>query len=243
MTRRKPYDKNDRSIRLSRSALEEAQRCARCFYLDRRLGLKRPGGPPFTLNNAVDKLMKVEMDSYREAGAPHPAMTKFAPELDLVPMEHPRLDEWRATRRGVTAVHEASGFVVAGAIDDLWLSRATGLAHVADYKAAASDAGASLDTKYRAAYKRQLDVYEYLLRRNDLDMSDTGFFLFALAERTVPSFEGVLRFEEELVSYVCETSWIEPKLVEIRSYLDDDVPPEASASCEWCAYTSAVSRN
>lgn len=240
---RKPYDKEDRNIRISRSALEEAMRCPRCYYQDRRLGLKRPSGPSFTLNNAVDSLLKLEMEVYREDQVSHPVMERFAPELELVPMQEPRLEEWRSVRKGVTANHAPSGFVLAGAIDDLWLSRATGLAHVADFKAAGSNAGSSLDGPYRAPYKRQLDVYTYLLSRNGLPMSETAFFLFALADRTGPAFDGVLQFTEELVAYKCDTSWIEPALMEVRTYLDADETPAASTDCEWCKFTIGINQN
>jgi hypothetical protein len=47
---------------LSRSKIDLFLECARCFYLDRRLGIGRPDSFPFTLNNAVDALLKKEFD-------------------------------------------------------------------------------------------------------------------------------------------------------------------------------------
>ncbi len=38
--------------RLSRSKIGLFQECPRCFYLDNKLGLKRPPGYPFNLNTA-----------------------------------------------------------------------------------------------------------------------------------------------------------------------------------------------
>ena len=57
------YDPKDtKPFRLSRSRLDVFLNCPRCFYLDRRLGIDRLPGFPFALNNAVDKLLKLEFD-------------------------------------------------------------------------------------------------------------------------------------------------------------------------------------
>ena len=39
---------------VSRTKIDLFRECPRCFYLDRRLGIRRPSGPPFLLNSAVD---------------------------------------------------------------------------------------------------------------------------------------------------------------------------------------------
>jgi hypothetical protein len=53
---------SDKPFPLSRSKVELYLNCPRCFYLDRRLGIGRPSGPPFNLNSAVDALLKREFD-------------------------------------------------------------------------------------------------------------------------------------------------------------------------------------
>ena len=55
--KRNLFDPNSAEpYKLSRSRLEVYLKCPRCFYLDRRLGIDRPSGPPFTINSAVDTL-------------------------------------------------------------------------------------------------------------------------------------------------------------------------------------------
>ena len=61
-------------FKLSRTKLDLFLNCPRCFYLDRRLGVAQPPGFPFSLNSAVDKLLKKEFDAHRAAGTPHPLM-------------------------------------------------------------------------------------------------------------------------------------------------------------------------
>ena len=58
--------KSKEPFRLSRSRLELFVDCPRCFYLDRRLGTDRPPGFPFTLNSAVDTLLKKEFDPRKD---------------------------------------------------------------------------------------------------------------------------------------------------------------------------------
>src|SRR3989344_6961768 len=80
-------------FRLSRSKIENFMRCALCFYLDRRLGVGEPDGYPFTLNTAVDLLLKKEFDIHRAHGDPHPLMRYY--KVDAVPFLHKELDRWR----------------------------------------------------------------------------------------------------------------------------------------------------
>ena len=69
--------------RLSRSKIELFTECPRCFYLDNKLGTGRPRGPAFTLNIAVDALLKREFDAHRLKKTAHPLMKKY--KVDAVP--------------------------------------------------------------------------------------------------------------------------------------------------------------
>ena len=94
---------------ISRSKIDMFTECARCSYLDLRLGVKRPSMPGFTLNNAVDELFKREFDVHRANGTTHPLMASYG--LDAVPFQDERMDEWRdALRRGIKFHHQPSKF-------------------------------------------------------------------------------------------------------------------------------------
>ena len=54
---------------ISRSGIDLFIQCPRCFYLDKRLGTGRPPGFPFSLNSAVDALLKKEFDGHRVRGS------------------------------------------------------------------------------------------------------------------------------------------------------------------------------
>ena len=119
-------------FKLSRSKIDLFLECPRCFYLDRRLGVKRPSLPGFTLNLAVDHLLKKEFDIYRAEGKPHPLMKSYG--IDAVPFKHPNLNTWRENFTGVQYHHPATNFIVFGAVDDIWINPSEEL-HVVDYKA------------------------------------------------------------------------------------------------------------
>src|SRR4051812_34617747 len=58
--------------KLSRSKIELFTTCPRCFYMDNKLGVKRPSMPSFLINTAVDTQLKNEFDAYRRDGKAHP---------------------------------------------------------------------------------------------------------------------------------------------------------------------------
>src|SRR3989304_4827269 len=104
--------KSKEPYKLSRSKLENFLRCPLCFYLDRRLGVDQPPGFPFTLNVAVDHLLKKEFDIHRVAKTAHPLMEKYG--INAVPFEHPDMEKWRDNFTGVQCHHKPSNFRLTG---------------------------------------------------------------------------------------------------------------------------------
>ena len=67
--------------------------CKRCFYLERVKGLKDPSMPGWSLNSAVDDLLKKEFDEFRKEQKPHSFVKEN--KLNLVPYKHVQMDRWR----------------------------------------------------------------------------------------------------------------------------------------------------
>ena len=119
--------------RLSRSKIDLYMNCRRCFYLDRRLGVAQPPGYPFSLNSAVDKLLKKEFDIHRARAIPHPLMSEYG--VKAVPLAHEKIEEWRdALRAGITYQMPGANIVITGGVDDVWVSP-SGEYMIVDYKA------------------------------------------------------------------------------------------------------------
>jgi CRISPR/Cas system-associated exonuclease Cas4 (RecB family) len=242
--RKKLYDPNAKeAFRISRSKIDLFLECSRCFYLDRRLGVSRPQGFPFNLNSAVDTLLKKEFDIHRKQKTPHPLMESYG--VDAVPFQDERMNTWRNTFKGVEYFHEPTNFVVFGGVDDIWQAVGAdkggkGELIVVDYKATSKEAEVTLDAEWQDGYKRQMEVYQWLLRNNGLEVSDTGYFVYANGKRDREAFDGKLEFDIKLIPYTGSDKWIEKTLLEMKKCLDSDSIPKSSPNCEYCAYINSV---
>ncbi|HEY4501698.1 MAG TPA: PD-(D/E)XK nuclease family protein [Candidatus Paceibacterota bacterium] len=226
---------------LSRSKIDLFCECERCFYIDNRLGVARPPGYPFNLNSAVDALLKKELDAHRAKGTRHPLAEAYG--LDAVPLQHANMDAWRdALRRGVMCDHKPTGLKIRGGVDDIWVGK-DGKLIVIDYKATSKDGKIeSLDEDWHRGYKRQLEIYQWLLRQNGFEVSDTGYWVYANATRDRESFDGRLDFELTLVPYTGSTDWVEDCLLRLKACLDSDEIPPAGSDCDYCRYREAAGR-
>ncbi len=201
------------------------------------MGVSQPPGFPFNLNSAVDHLLKKEFDIHRAKNRAHPLMEAYG--LDAVPFAHEKLDEWRDPFKGVTYHHIPSGFIVTGGVDDIWVTPAGDLI-IVDYKATSKDAEVTIDAEWQDSYKRQMEIYQWLFRKNDFKVSNTGYFVYCNGKRDREAFDAKLEFDIKLIPYEGNDSWIEPVLSQIRECLIRDLPPPSSPQCEYCEYVGAV---
>ncbi len=227
-------------FRLSRSKIDLFTECPRCFYVDNKLGTARPPGFPFNLNSAVDHLLKKEFDIHRAAQSAHPLMHAYG--VVARPFAHPNLDIWRENFKGLEYKHAPTGFTVCGAIDDVWVNDDDELI-VVDYKSTSKDeAITALDEAWHDGYKRQMEVYQWLLRKNNFVVSDTGYFVYANGQKDRKAFDGKLEFNVTLIAYTGSDTWVDGTLAAIKQTLDAGVLPKPGAACDYCAYREAVKK-
>lgn len=215
---------------ISRSKLELFLECPRCFWLDRRTGACRPDTAHYLLNLAVDALMKREFDACRIDKKPHHVMDRHG--VEAVPFQHPMLSTWRDSPKGIRFAH-ACGIELFGIVDDVWVD-AAGAVHPVDYKGTSVAGVPRLDD--RDGYKRQLDVYGWLLGKNGFRVADVGFIVFANADRERDALDGALRFTLSIAEHRLDLGWIDETLPDIRECLESDVSPASTNDCAWCAY-------
>ena len=229
-------DKND-SYQISRSKIDFFIQCQRCFYLDRKFAIRRPGMIPFNLNIAVDNLLKNEFDCYREKGEAHPYIKQLG--LNAIPFKHENMEKWRANFTGVSFVHQPTNFHVFGAVDDIWFDLDTEELIVVDYKATSKSGEVTIETGWGAAYKRQMEFYQFLLRGSGFKVSNTAYFIYCNGIKDKLTFNETLEFKVSLISYTGNTAWIEPKLKEIHDLLNQEKIPVPAHDCEYCNYLKA----
>ncbi len=221
--------------KLSRSKIDLFFECKLCFYLDNKLGVARPRGPSFTLNIAVDELLKKEFDIHRTLKSAHPLMQSYG--VDAVPYAHPDLSEWRENFKGVVVEDPETGLTVSGAIDDVW-SNSKGELIVVDYKATSKDGKIETleDSGWAGQYQRQIEVYQWLLRRKGFKVSSTGYFVYVNGKKDRKAFDAKLEFDVTIIPQKGDDSWVQGTIGEVKKCLDSASLPVHDPACEFCMY-------
>jgi len=227
--------------KLSRSKIDLFMQCPRCFYLDNKLGIKRPPGFPFNLNSAVDALLKKEFDIHRAENKVHPLLKSYG--VDLVPFQHEMMDEWRENFKGVQYLHKKTNLIITGAVDDIWVDK-KGVLYVVDYKSTSKNGKIeSLDQDWQISYKRQMEVYQWLFRQNGFKVSDTGYFVYCNGITDKEAFDAKLEFDITLISYKGNDDWIEDTILDINKCLKSSEIPESNPECDYCDYRDVVNKH
>ncbi len=228
------------AFKISRSKIELYMQCPRCFWLDTRLKITRPNTPPFNINKTIDELFKKEFDGYRSKKQPHPLMIEFG--VDAVPFAHDSLDKWRENFVGVVAIHKPTNLHVFGAVDDLWVD-GDGNVIVVDYKATSKAKEVDISSDWQISYKRQMEVYQWLLRQNGLKVNDTGYFVYTNGRMDMDGFNDRIEFRTKVIPYTGKADWVEPTIIRMKECMDGDMPAVGTAAmggdCDYCMYAKA----
>ncbi|OGL36552.1 hypothetical protein A3F38_03055 [Candidatus Saccharibacteria bacterium RIFCSPHIGHO2_12_FULL_48_21] len=240
-TRSPAYQPGQKEVyKLSRSKIELYTQCPRCFWLEARSKIKRPSSPPFQINKAIDELLKKEFDSYRAKAKPHPVMVDN--QIKAVPYAHKDLDKWRHNFTGVGVLHEPTNLFIFGAVDDIWVNDKDELI-VVDYKATSKNAEITLDADWQIMYKRQMEIYQWLLRANGFKVSNMGYFVYTNARLDLDGFYDKLEFRTKVIGYTGHDKWVEPTIGKMKKCLEGDIPAVGTAAmggiCEFCTYAKA----
>lgn len=240
---------------LSRSRIENFVKCPACFYLQQVKGVKFPSIPGFNINEATDILLKKEFDACREKGITHPFLDS-AGLGHLIPYQHEDFELWTQSLHfgaegRMNTIHDETYLKIGGGLDDVWLNTQTQQLHIVDYKSTSQKTMGkiiSLDDPWKEAYKRQMDLYVWVMRRKGFDVSDTGYFLYCDGDRFTEepflSTEGaVMQFKINILTYDVNTQWIEPVLLRIRETLELGECPPHTERCEYGQFLNQVNAN
>lgn len=195
---------------------------------------------PFSLNSEVDRLLKKEFDSHRAKHEPHPLMTAYG--IEAVPFENENMDKWRNNFRGVSFYHPETEIEFFGAVDDIWADKDNKLM-VVDYKSTAKIGEVELtDSPWHDSYRRQMEIYQWLLSHNGFEVSDTGYFVYVNGRTDREAFDARLEFRVKIIPYLGNRNWIEGVVVRMAKVLAGDRLPEPNRDCGFCRYRVKTSR-
>ncbi len=223
-------------LKLSRSAIEQYLNCKRCFVLvyKHKVRLKTL---PFTLNTAVDNLCKNEFDYYRKIQEPHPLFIEHG--IDAVPFKHKDLERWRSNFQGIRYLSIEHNYDFGGAVDDIWQKK-NGDLIIVDVKATSRNNFDWSETfnkyEYAKAYKRQLEMYQWLFKKNGFQVANEAYLLYFNGKKNEELFNNQLNFDVHLIKLDCSTSWVENKIIDTVNLLRSDNFPKPSLKCEYCNY-------
>jgi len=202
--------------------------------MDRRLGVGQPPGYPFSLNSAVDALLKNEFDIHRANSTRHPLCEKYG--VNAIPFAHEKIDEWRdSLRRGITVPIDGTSVIVTGGVDDVWKDE-NGDLIIVDYKATSKKEEVTLNAQWQDGYKRQMEIYQWLFRKNGFSVSRTSYFVYCNGDSDKEAFDGKLEFDIKLIPYEGNDSWVEKTILDAIECLKQNNLPASGIDCDYCAY-------
>ncbi|MEM4756215.1 MAG: PD-(D/E)XK nuclease family protein [Candidatus Woesearchaeota archaeon] len=239
---------------LSPTTLALYEECPTCFWLHMNKGIKRPAGIFPSLPSGMDSIFKKYFDFYMEQGTLPPFLANVLPGCKLFDNKL-LLKEWRNTLKGIQW-KDAEGNVLKGAVDNLLIKDEKLI--VLDYKTR----GYALKEDTATHYQQQLNLYNFLLRKNGYATEEYALLLFYYPKEvntqhhllpTAPSQEGQPRqlatleqspetetiiFETRLITLEVNITHAE-QLVSQALALLAGKQPGPNPECEYCRYRTA----
>ncbi len=211
------------TYKLSPSTLKIMEDCPRCFWLHINKNIKRPAGIFPSLPSGVDGVLKRYFDTFRKKGELPPVLNEKKIKAKLFEDEE-KLKIWRNNFKGVKYT-DKKGNVLHGAVDELLVKDKKII--VLDYKTR----GFALKEDTAAHYQHQLDIYNFLLRKEGYETEDYAYLLFYIPNNI--NCNGDFCFDAELVRMDTDVKRAE-KLFEKAITLLEGEEPKASEKCEYC---------
>ena len=234
MFKKRLYSSNSsRPFKLSRTKIDLFFECKRCFFLDQKLGIKKPHGTPLVLSNRIVEDFKKELNICRVEKSIHSRIKEL--NKNLIPLSHSKLEDWRSSFKGTAFLHDSTNLLINGIIDDIWWDRSTNKNHSVIIKSNSKKDQMSYENIW-PGYWRQLSLYSYLLTKNSLPMSLTGMLVFINTPTNISQIESKQNFSVNIFERILDFEWIEPTIQEISQTLNNDKPPENSKKCKYCNY-------
>lgn len=211
------------TFKLSPSSLSLMQECPRCFWLDKHNVWKRPASIFPSLPSGMDRILKIHFDKFRDKGELPPELCNNGECTKMKLFDNKELmEDWRNNFKGIRW-EDKDGNVLFGAVDNL-LMKGNKLI-VLDYKTR----GYACKDDTANHYQNQLDIYNFLLRKNDYETEDYAFLLFYVPMQVAGTGEVI--FDTTLKKMKVDVKNAERIFENAIDLLNKDCPEK---TCEWC---------
>ena len=211
--------------KFSPSSLSLLKDCPRCFWLNFNKNIKRPDSIFPSLPSGMDKILKEHFDRFMKRGELPPELQKLHGEVKLFDNEE-LLKVWRSNFKGIQWTDKNDNHIH-GAIDNL-LQKGKKLI-VLDYKTR----GFPLKEDTHEHYQDQMDIYNFLLRKNGYDTEDYTYLLFYHPHKVEEN--GHVCFNTDLVKLKVNITNAENILKKAVEVLEGDMP-HSSKECGFCEW-------
>lgn len=216
---------NGKPINLSPNSLNLYFECPLCFWLDKKMGIRRPQPYPYALNAAVDYLLKEEFDKYRKKRELHPLLVANNIPAKLF-RNQKLLDEWRNNLKGIRFYDAELDATLFGAVDDV-LEFSDGKLAPLDYKSTGSTAARVYDR-----FQLQMDIYTFLLEKQGYKTVRKGCLAFYIVDKG-NGFNDKLPFRKEIHTIDTDPTYVHKLFKEAVSLLRGGAPLNHSSECQY----------
>ncbi len=217
------------TYKLSPTSINLMLDCPRCFWLQIVKNIKRPAGIFPSLPSGMDSILKKHFDKFMERGELPPEIKEYGLENGYkLFSDKAKLDIWRSNQKGIQYKDKTSGILLRGAVDNI-LEKGKKLV-VLDYKTR----GYPLKEDTHEHYITQMDIYNFLLRKNGYNTADYTYLLFYYPKEVTDTGEVI--FETKLIKIKTDPKRGEKIFEKAIEILQSEKPPEASKDCGYCEW-------
>jgi CRISPR/Cas system-associated exonuclease Cas4 (RecB family) len=215
------------NYKLSPSRMNLFFECERCFWLRVNKKINRPSGPFPSLPSGVDQKVKNHFDRFRQKDESPPELE----DLDLTLLEDSQfLQKARSWRTEPKLRLNELNAILRGGVDDL-LEDQSGNIVVMDYKTRGyppkEDSGAP------DYYRRQVNLYNLILRENGYKTKEYGLILYFYPEKFTES--GGFLFHTEIRKVDVDMEKARKMVEDAVNTLEGEIP-EHSENCDFCEW-------
>ncbi|MFA5176369.1 MAG: PD-(D/E)XK nuclease family protein [Candidatus Nanoarchaeia archaeon] len=197
--------------------------CPRCFWLTQHKVWSRPASIFPSLPSGMDSILKKHFDKFMEKGELPPELNKSECKGSCSLFnDQEKLSIWRSNFKGISFT-DKEGNILHGAIDNILVKGKKLI--VLDYKTR----GFPLKEDTHEHYQNQLDIYNFLLRKNGYETEDYGFLLFYHPKEVLEN--GDVVFNTDLKKMKIDVDNAKKIFIKAIELLNKDCPTK---HCVWC---------